>query len=249
MRNIRRGLTLLELVVVLLILAALGGLVLPVVGVYQDQASSAVSAATMPQVSQLVEQFSLTGLQRHPNGLDSLIVPPSKIYGRLASTDGLQVLELDPNQVSSLASSGIQFVFDMNPDGDASATFEANATRPGFDRGRWLDRGSPVAQVSSRVVRAQLGVVPSETGGVANIFIALGLGDKNQMIGRSIQEAPFFSPRRGNPNTVYSRYLLIFEIPPTGASGGETNFRGTMIMSHEGLRGQNSVAEDYFRVR
>ncbi len=246
----RSALTLLELVVVLTILAALGGLLVPLAGGYREAATLSSAVDSISEVSKLVEVASMQGSFDYPDNLDSLIETPNNPFSKLPTAAEFRVLQLDTNQVNVLARSGIRHVFDMNPTPSASATFEATlpVVRTSLN-GRPLTDSGSILRVSPAAVLRELKINSGSTAGVGNIFVAFGFGDRNSLVGTHVQEAPFHVPIVGSPNTVYSRFLVIFEIPGAGAVGGNVRFRGTVLMTRDGIRGQGTLAEEFYDVR
>ncbi|HEX4129071.1 MAG TPA: type II secretion system protein [Pirellulales bacterium] len=81
----RRGFTLLELVVVIAILAALAGLVLNKIDWVRRQATMAVGANTCGEVSNNIQEY-LTLTSELPNGMDSLLDTTGAVYTKLIGT-------------------------------------------------------------------------------------------------------------------------------------------------------------------
>ncbi|MFM7281732.1 MAG: prepilin-type N-terminal cleavage/methylation domain-containing protein [Planctomycetia bacterium] len=86
------GFTLVELVVVLLILAAVAGLVIPVVGGLGRTSDMAASAKTQSDLANNLQQFFLLQ-KRYPQGCDSLLQNPGgagtlALYAPVSDTNG-----------------------------------------------------------------------------------------------------------------------------------------------------------------
>ncbi|MCE9604855.1 MAG: prepilin-type N-terminal cleavage/methylation domain-containing protein [Planctomycetia bacterium] len=85
--TVRRGLTLIELVVVVAILAVLAGLVIPKLGFMRERAAAAGAAATQQQLVSTIETYR-TSTGTYPMGLDTLTTAAgAAIYGKLWSHD------------------------------------------------------------------------------------------------------------------------------------------------------------------
>jgi len=255
----RRGLTLLELVVVLTILAALGGLVVPLIRGYQDQTSDAASIDSLRELTKIISEYEAsTG--RFPNNLESLLSGATlfaKLPGSPVGHGDLIPLALNANQVDALAQKGITTVLDANTIATASATFNA-VVLPA----RVLAATGNVTSLNAITVSRQLGkVVGSQLDGtgnpVANTFVVFGFGRNADIVGSLISEAPFRVPSVGNPNSIYCRYGLVFEIPGADAVTQNVSFVGVVAFdSHTesdgtltGIRGVQSFAEDFYSAR
>lgn len=75
----RQGLTLIELIIVLVVLAAVAGLVIPAVGMVGRSADMAVSAKTQADLANNIQQHFVLQ-KRYPQGLDSLLVADGTGY-------------------------------------------------------------------------------------------------------------------------------------------------------------------------
>lgn len=255
----RAGLTLLELVVVLTILAALGGLVIPLIRGYQDQTSDAASIDSLRELTKVIaEHEASTG--RFPNNLESLLNGTTlfaKLPGSPVGNGDLIPAPLNANQSLALAQKGITTVLDANSVVTDSATFDSVVLPP-----RTLAATGNVVGLDAAAVLRQLGKIPgTQLDGagvpVPNAFVVFGLGMNADIVGSLISEAPFRVPGIGNPNSIYCRYGLVFEIPGTGAVGQAVSFVGTVAFdSHTendgtitGIRGVQSFAEDFYSAR
>src|SRR5262245_16741969 len=103
----RSGFTLIELVVVLLILAALAGLVIPNIGMLGRSTDMAVSAKTQQDLANNVQLFFVLQ-KRYPQGLDSLLttgtasVYDSDTTDALTQTQGLPFAGSDGIQLGEM---------------------------------------------------------------------------------------------------------------------------------------------------
>jgi prepilin-type N-terminal cleavage/methylation domain-containing protein len=222
----RRGFTLIELVVVLAILAAIAGLVIPQVaglGRTTDMASSAKSQSDLANNIQLF--FVLQ--KRFPQGFDSLIDTAGAIYASDTTdantqTKGLPYAGADGTRLQAqLAVAALTNA--------AGADYLRSFQRAGFDyvydhdltvinsnnsgATQRLLTASPcnVAEVNSAgPLAAKLvpaGVQPGQR------LIALGIGPKNSAIGKTITNCPLYN---GADGKYYGRYVAVFMIFATG---------------------------------
>lgn len=236
----RPGLTLMELVVVLVILAALAMLVIPRLGFIKDQADFAQSAAGSADVMSNLELFKTqTGL--YPGKLDSLIegsallttlwghgAPPSWIVpealGAGYSTNfshsfgsGLMqhvVAGADPSSsgTAQVSVTSSTLVARVVPGTkQAVAAGYANNSTPGTDEIP-DNPDTPENEFQAAVP----GTAASLPAGVK--LIALGVGPRNSAVGKTMTSAP---QHAGASPTNYARYIAIFAIYDTTARKAE----------------------------
>src|SRR6056297_480753 len=119
----RFGLTLIELVIVLAILAALAGLVLPLAGNYLEKAHAGAAASNFKEVSKLLQQYN-TVTRLFPDRLDSLQTTPGLLAEHLPGdeTSYLTLVTLGPDQAEALIENGITTLMEHD-NGAESATF------------------------------------------------------------------------------------------------------------------------------
>jgi prepilin-type N-terminal cleavage/methylation domain-containing protein len=148
----RSGFTLVELVVVLLILAAVAGLVIPVVGGLGRSTDMAASAKTQSDIANNLQQFFLLQ-KRYPQGCDSLLQNAGgtgtlALYGPVTDASGQQVSGMttsSPNafaaltlgsltgqQLRSFSRSGFEYVFDHETYDPTTGAGAVNANDSGI---------------------------------------------------------------------------------------------------------------------
>ena len=133
-----RGFTLVELIVVLVIIAAVSGLVIPAVAALGRSTDMAASAKTQQDLANNLQQFFVLQ-KRFPQGMDSLLQvgtagattgAPTGLYVPLADASGQQVSGMtsgSPNLFGLLT-------FDTTNIADASGSeFRRSFTRGGFE--------------------------------------------------------------------------------------------------------------------
>lgn len=253
----RRGLTLLELVVVLTILVALAGILVPTVAGLLSQTSTSAGAANTAEVEKWVTQYVSSG-----NGLDLLDNLGNSIGTLVPSNTGatppdLTSYELQTNDVTSLNSFGIKNVYQLS-----QGTGAAESTNPPWNPTFFpypqsenyanlpastpLTTGMTVAQLNPIVV-AQKFAISSTASANPYTYVVFGLGKYSTMSGvtgaknqpRYLQETPlFFNSSFGcDPNSVYCRFGLIFQVDTTNATPatfvGAVAFTWTGVMTRD----------------
>lgn len=231
--NLRKGMTLMELIVVLSILALLAAIAIPkLVDVY-ERSRSGTQAYSLADVTRQVETFFGMN-KKYPDGWDTLTVDGGAIYSKLAPElkspkTLLTTVTITPDQVTSLNSAGIQHVFLH----DVSV---ADPSGSGVDR-RHLGTGTGhdgTANINTLVaidkstgsdglnlLLNDFGLNPNKsitdtamTRINNNTYVVLGLGPKCTLVQSQIQEAPLLEHSTSAAN--YSRALAVFEVPNTG---------------------------------
>lgn len=248
------GLTLLELVVVLVILMAIAGILVPLLPGMLGRAHTAEHGTNVGEVNKAVEGFNIIN-RGYPDNLD-LLAPSAILPGAVTTGSGstatttsacggdLDTATLTPGEVTALNNTGISQVWTptgtdlvAQPYGDATtATTLTDASTIG---------------VLSAAAKLRLYNEPTTSTSEYAIF---GLGPKCDMIGKpgGIPEAPLhFSDEKGaggDPNRTYSRYGLVFRISDSaGVALERAQFVGTLALHEGGLSGANEAAAEYHK--
>ena len=179
----RRGLTLLELVVVLTILVALAGLLVPMVSNLLSVSTSAIGATNASEVEQIVQLY----LSR-PNGstldlLDNVVDSSGELMSYVptnvsSGTPDVGSFPLTAAAVTSLSSLGLQSVYQLvSSPGTATTTPAWNPTffpytpnANGLPTPHTLSTGMYVAQLSGLAAAQKFGVPSTGT------YLVFGLG-------------------------------------------------------------------------
>ena len=152
-RALRRGLTLMELVVVLVILIALAGVVLPMLPSFLTKTHDSVTTTNISEVSKTIQEFFNANLA-YPDQFDSLIDSAGNMYaglifnsnnpvsqntftpvGTVATTgsngQGLYTGTLSAGQAQSLYYGGFRNLMVMSPSTASPPAFGATFPNPG----------------------------------------------------------------------------------------------------------------------
>lgn len=218
----RRGLTLIELVVVVLILAVLAGLIIPQVSNLWRPAQTAAEADT---IGELVNYLTLheTRTQAYPDQLDSLTADGTTAYSKMSKDlfAGKQKLALaavedtsTEKYFSSLKKAGITKV--MYHDETEAVSSNSGKTVHTLASGDML----PTLNAASTEGAARiLSIFPGHAGAApaGTKLIVLGVGPMNTGVGVSMNSAPI-SPHP-EEYSYYRRYLAVFAIYADGSRG------------------------------
>ena len=244
----RRGLTLLELVVVMTILVALGGIVVALLPNMLNYAHTSTGATNMPELNKMFEMHHMTN-RGFPNGLDNLVegdAGGADLYDKLPGTAYLTTLMLTAEMAEALNNAGITKVFNMT-DGVTDATFGCyGELADGFpdipadlEDTRALDvtAGLTVARLTGAEAEVKLKGDPN------SVYVVLGVGQATPLVGQGgmMQDAPVhFGDEAGTkPNEAYSRFCAVFKIgEDTGGTleaDQEAQFIGCVALHKGGI--------------
>lgn len=231
----RQGFTLLELVIVIGILAALAALIVPQIGMIGRSTDMAASAKTQSDLANNVQLFFQLQ-KRYPQGLDSLLTSDGEIYGSDTTngdtqTRGLPYNGADGTRLQSqltkatLDSSSAAYLksvtrsgFDWVYDHDTAAGLNSNNSGTIF-RGLIADangtgNGAPssvnVAEVTGSALLAKL--VPKGLQSDERV-VAFGFGPRNSAVSTTTTNCPTYP---GCDGKYYARYILYFRIYASG---------------------------------
>lgn len=211
----RRGLTLMELVVVMVILAALAGILLPLLPGMVTRAHTSTSATNVGEVAKAIQTHQAVYLS-YPNNLDSLVTSSGTLVGYLpGSTAGdLTTTALTAATLDTLVDAGITTTAQMiatpaAPIGDFSPTFFPYGTdKTVIPTSTTLAVGTSVASMTGVSANRLYGAPSGAT------YAVFGLGGRSSMQGKSLQEAPvhFSDASSEAPHLAYSRYGAVFQL-------------------------------------
>lgn len=244
----RQGLTLLELLIVLTILIALGGIVVASLPGLLERTQAATAAANVSEIDSAIRRGLLTNQGTLGNRFDSLISSSSagQVAAYLGGNENFRAGSLSTKEVEALAGIGVT---QLVPADDVSE----NVT---FD--------SHIQQEVEIGTEAKVCELSPEYAGIAmyrlwNIepnanlrYIVFGLGQRCTLVGGGAQavfkEAPvhFSEDAASNPKKMYSRYLLIVEIDNSSELESKARYVGTAIPHQSGIIGINEQLEDHY---
>jgi prepilin-type N-terminal cleavage/methylation domain-containing protein len=241
----RRGLTLLELVVVLLILTALAGLLVPVLANMTTRTHGAAGAANVAEIAKAVQTHEAL-YNEYPAFFDSLIDDAGEVVVDETNTYLADIdLGADPlgaRIADALLRVGIDGSY-QHLAASTNKTFEPYADPPVFVAITDAPAGQVVTLTPDAIT--QLGLAPlslDPTEGV-QAYVAFGLGALSNMVGRSMIEAPVHFPESGeSPVEEYSRFILVYAVP----ANGPARLASVAAGHEEGLSGMNSHLAEYY---
>lgn len=210
----QKGLTLIELLLVLVIIIALAGLMVPVFANVVGQSHAASGAGNIEAVVRQIENHKAM-YGTYPDDLDLLLddsggagvlVP---FGGTVAATELTTAVPSD-RTVDALIDGGITTVI-RHPATPADEQSQTTLPTDGSTEVTIDDTPTPaeVVVLGAEAIE-RLGL---ETAGV-EAYVVLGLGNNNNGVGTSMAAAPtHFLPDGGSIQDIYSRFLLVFRVP------------------------------------
>lgn len=256
-RAARRGLTLLELIVVLTILVAIGGIVLNIIPNMLGRSHMAACATNIPELAKSIEQYmSLRG--SYPDKFDSLrdssgalvTYLPSMTSGSFINNALVTTPTLTAGDVTALSAAGIKNVMPM---------IEKPATSPGdWSASVWPYSTSrntvPTAAAIStsnlcQLKNEQASTVLGQDADADCRYVILGIGSQCTMVGVSSHEAPsaFVANMSDSINDHYYRYGAVFKVADsTGSSLSAAKFCGCVMISPKGIRNAEQHVSAWF---
>jgi len=243
----RRGLTLIELVVVIAILVVLGGLLVQNLPNMMKRTHLAKCSDTISSLNNVWNQ-SFASNVRYPDVYDSLI-SGSTVDSRLTAGLKAQVTAgtLTAADIAALKTIGITRVVDLQTTTPTqSVTYDA---APYGATARVLAAGGNVTELNlsaheaaGNILQLKRHMVRQADGSMfddrANVrYVVFGIGPNCTAVGsgRKIQEAPvhFAGDDTINPTSVYQRYLAVFSLA--------TDATGTVTANFEAMAGNDTT--------
>lgn len=264
--GLRRGLTLIELIVVLVILVALAGILVVTLPSMLGRAHTASGATNVGEVTKFVQVYEQL-YQSQPTDFDALTDTTSAAIPDYLPSDGgtplggqVSSLTLTAAQADALTGAGIGRLAPMHPN---RAAFTADST-PTFNP---YSGGSVPVAAGVRVLQLTEAAVEGPSGLVSeadivntygDVYILLGFGKRCSMIGKVTTEPPthFGDSADDNAANVYGRVGLVYRIArgtgttgtPASADLGKAVFIGAVALHGDGIAGGGAHIEEYYNL-
>ncbi|QGJ68953.1 Hypothetical protein PBC10988_6180 [Planctomycetales bacterium 10988] len=237
----RAGFTLVELIIVLLVLAALASMLIPTLGYVKDMSDTATSAAAAQEIVNNLEIYKAsTG--RYPNRLDSLVSEDgtcfSRLYGGSSGTFQLGTIGAGDYYAYYAFNNGAgmdELMLHTNPEDPEDPDFDPNSAGVLGD----LGPSTQFCIVDYQIAKS--GSYGSFARNIVNIcfpnqedpsdpvvpeyhtLVALGVGPYNSAVGATMTSAPLVPEKSGSNPLQYDRYIAIFD---ADIEGGGSRGRG-----------------------
>lgn len=259
----RRGLTLLELVVVLVILVALAGILVPMMPGMLSRARVAEQSTNAAELLKAWQIFQATNTNHYyPDRLDSLVdssgAGEAAVYTKLPGKDvsGLFTVETLTQLATAVSTTdspvtaatlvdrvrnlGMQNVYAMDSS-TTNATFEPYGTGVTQPTAISLGASTNLVRLSSIPVNEKLNA-PAD-----GVYVVLGIGSRCTIVGYGgIANAPIHASDEADTNPIdyYARYGVVFNLKPT-----TPQLVGIVAFHSDGIATSEDALQDYYRMQ
>jgi type II secretory pathway pseudopilin PulG len=243
-------LSLLELLVVLTILIALGGIVVSTLPGLLERTQVATAAANVPQIDSSIRQNAIIRQGRIGDRFDSLVVGSTSLNGTIPSYLGganlFQTVSVNAGEVFALQRIGISELVPAVAQ-PQNATFDSH-NQPAVKLTPDAKLCALKSADSAELVRQLWNVEPAADAK----YVVLGIGSRSTLVGSGKEalfaEAPvhFSDNQLTNPKIMYSRYLLVIEIRPDGESAATARYLGTCAPGTKGLSSISQILQKHY---
>jgi len=228
-RRREAGLTLIELVMVLVILVALAGLLVPQVDFLRRSSDKGTASVSMKNIAENIQLYR-TMKGSYPDNFDSLIEDGSTdIYPNLPKPGKYATSTLTASEAASLTKIGIATLMDHDDT-------QAYRGQPG-DSGqvaRDVDDGETVVIVTDPDIVESMypgatfdGERVTDASDLYDIkLVALGVGPNNGAVGQTMMSPPAYMGV--DPLTEYNRYIAVFAVFEPKASSNAVDKRAML---------------------
>lgn len=246
----RTALSLLELLVVLTILIALGGIVVSTLPGMLRRTQVATASANVPEIDTTIRRNAMVSQGQIGNRFDSLISATASVDGSIAPyLGGIEFFEttsLSAAEVAALRSIGVTELVPADANAE-NATFSSHDQLP-FE----LGTDSRVCLLSQDVAGPLLKSDFNLDLVQGAKYLVFGLGEQCTLVGAGQQaafsETPvhFSDDRDESPKEMYSRYLILVEIRPSDETTAIARYVGAAIPGRNGIHSVSRELENYY---
>jgi len=239
-RHAFQGLTLLELVVVMAILAALAGLIVPLLPNMIIKAHTSAGASNLGEITKALQMYAARKGDNLPDNFDNLVPTGSTTIATFVPNNAgaLTVGTLTEDELDALDNVGIANVVCLAEDTNirlgasswspTNYPYAAVNSTTGRPASTALSTSTSVAFVLPTAVSQRFGLSPY------GHYVAFGVGKYCTLVGEGMDGAPiWYSPVEGyDPASMYARFGVIFQVAEgtsTTNSEGETTTTYTAL--------------------
>jgi Tfp pilus assembly protein PilE len=212
-KKIKNSFTLIEVAVVLLVVVALAGVVVPLALGYAQRSHGATGAGNIAQLTSNINRFEVENFAM-PDGWDSLVDEGDAAYATAFTPTAASTIDVD--LVAKLNDAGNTTVFDLDST-DGYSTFGDSVTEETIE-------GTTVLALftTPQDVNDSLGA----SNDPLEAYIGLGIGENLTAIGKTIATAPYDFPEGAEkPEDTYKRFIAVFNV-----SGEKAKFVGVVAV-------------------
>jgi len=239
----RRGLTLLEMVVVIAILIVMAGILVPLLPNMLLDAHTANGSTNIDELDKSVQAYEALN-RKSPDGFDSMLATDGSVPSEMLfkSNAAFSAYPLTASDVTSLSAAGITKVYDYNTALTGfNPTFNNSTTTA-----RVLAADGKVLQVTAAEVQAKLG--QGNPADVKYTYVCFGVGELCSLIGAKrggIAQAPVRGTPQADkgPDKTYGRYCLIYRLDGTTSAA---TFVAACCPGMDGLGTSDTLIQKYY---
>ena len=258
------GLTLIELVMVLVVLTALAAMVVPIIDNVRRTSEKATASAVMKQLLENISLYRTTkGI--YPSNFDSLLDDADQSVASSLAKSGKGISHaLTANEATSLTAIGIKQVQDLDVDDSLGLTYRNRPGNSGVSP-RALAAGQQVYVVTNGdIVRSvypvegtvvaanagDYGLHPAtgtitKANGIRVKLVVFGVGPRCSLVGQTMMSPPAYSGVT-DADTKYNRFLAIFAAYDGGitTSKRRAQLKGAMDSTFDFLNQEINEVEE-----
>lgn len=233
---VRRGLTLLELVTVLVILVALAGIVIPLLPDLVGRGETAAGATNQSEISNVIQTYQRNNL-KYPEDWDALVDGNQAFmtYVRGGAHVELDGTGLTIDEALALNKAGISRLQLMSA-APEHMTYNPYANADKAANGLAIVSGRKLMMLSiGGQTKLNLSVTTAVSGGK---FLVFGFGGRASIVRNGSENAPSAFRNDGNasPDQVYGRFGVIFQVSDAaGVALPKARFLGTCNFTATGI--------------
>ncbi len=253
--NRRPALTLLELAVVLVILVALAGIVVPLLPNMLGRAETSSGATNQSEIIKWVQTFEQTH-SGYPRDWDALTDGSAKVGYVRGGGDLILDAGLTAGEANALLAVGVNRLQKMVDGPIGIGTPPNHKTFDPYTDPDFITNGV-IPTAATRLVsltltgqrKLNLLMDGTTTGGK---FVVFGFGKRTNLVGKVVASAPVVFREDGtkSPDQVYSRYGVVFQVSnPAGLALERARFVGTCNFKEDGIYTVDDDLEDYYKLK
>jgi prepilin-type N-terminal cleavage/methylation domain-containing protein len=271
-RSVRRGLTLVELLIVLMILVALASIIIPMLPSMLTRAHVAAHTTNVTETAKLIAEYQAIN-NSYPDNWDALTdgtnlvtyLPGGALDPQTPPPGGQAAGQLTAgqptaNEVNALQSAGIGKVHLMVPT-PATAPWDGNPFDPTFDYysaapsaagGTAITTGTTLAFLDPQNNPAAMTLLTTNYPGWSTTarYVVLGLGPRSDLIGKMAVTSPvhFGDTPSIFPENGYGRYCGIFKVSDTTVNITNAVLVGVAPIHDVGLIGLDGEFQNWYQL-
>ncbi|MFT5303259.1 MAG: hypothetical protein ACI814_004078 [Mariniblastus sp.] len=240
----------LELLVVLTILIALGGIVVSTLPGMLKRTQVATAASNIPEINATIRRNAMLSQGEIGNRFDAMITGSASLDGSVplyvGGAEFFTATTLTEIEIEALREVGVTELIPALAETD-NATFTSH-DQPPIAVGSDSKVCAIATDVATELFREGWNFEPVEGAK----YLVFGIGEQCSMVGSgakaAFSEAPmhFSDDRAQSPEEMYSRYLILVELKTTSESKAVARYVGAAIPGSTGIHNVSKELENYY---